>query len=560
MTEDLAPRSAASDLGTMPLPATRRRTDGEQSRGRWRCCAVLIVAVAWPVASPVHGQSAPARGPAIDSVRILRENVFDRTEKANWLTRSANSIHVTTREGVVTRELLIRPGAPYDSSAAAESERNLRRLGIFRDVAVDTVREDGRLVARVTTRDSWTTQINATFKAGGDQITWGIGATEKNILGTGMKASVRYTEDPDRSTTRFGLGAPRLWRDRYDLGVSYDELSDGKRSRLLLQAPFTSLTTRRSLALDVQYNDGDVLRFFEGESDARDTVRHLMTKGIVTAGYAPRAADAGFLRLFGTMQIRREDFTQDTVAQEDRSHFVELEFAAEASRANFAEIRGFRSLAGPEDVDLSRTLRVGVWLASSSLGYERTGLGPAVTAQAGRTFGGGFGLVRLRASSLFTRQGLDSGQVAVTGMVLFQPRPGHAVVLGANAGMQKDARPGAEYDLGLSFGPRGFPLHAFTGDRAFFTSGEYRLIATPDLWGLAAIGLAGFVDYGGAWYAGSDVRTGFDAGLGIRLGSIRSSSGKPVTRIDFTRRFRNDVMPAEWVVAVGAGFPFERGK
>jgi hypothetical protein len=546
----------------MPLSATRRRRDGEHGRRALArvACIAGIASIAWLPSTVLAQSSGARRAPVVDSVVVVRENVFDRDEGGGWLKRSANGLHVVTRERIVTRELLVRPGAPYDSSDAAESARNLRRLGIFRDVAVDTVREDGKLVARVTTSDSWTTQLNASFKAGGDQITWGVGATEKNFLGTGIRASVRYSEDPDRSTTRFGVAVPRMWRERYDLAVSYDELSDGKRGRLLAQAPFTSLTTRHSFAFDVQYNDGDVLRFYEGELDARDTLRHLMTKGIVTAGFAPRAADEGFVRLLGSLQVRREDFTQDTVAQDDRSFFAELEFAAEASRANFAVVRGYRSLAGPEDIDLSRTLRVGVWLASSSFGYDRTGLGPAITAQAGRTFEGGFTLFRLRASSLFTRHGLDSGQVAITGMALYQPRPGHAIVVGANAGMQKDARPGAEYDLGLSFGPRGFPLHGFTGDRAFFTSGEYRLIAIPDLWGLAAIGLAGFVDYGGAWYAGSDVRTGVDAGIGIRLGSIRSSSGKPVTRIDFTRRFANDVMPGEWVVAVGAGFPFERGK
>jgi hypothetical protein len=30
-----------------------------------------------------------------------------------------------------------------------------------------------------------------------------------------------------------------------------------------------------------------------------------------------------------------------------------------------------------------------------------------------------------------------------------------------------------EFDLGLTFSPRANPIHAFTGDRAFFTSAEY---------------------------------------------------------------------------------------
>ena len=126
--------------------------------------------------------------------------------------------------------------------------------------------------------------------------------------------------------------------------------------------------------------------------------------------------------------------------------------------------------------------------------------------------------------------------------------------------MQKNPYPGEEFDLGLTFGPRGFPAHSFTGDRAFFTTAEYRWVAADNLFGLVGIGLAAFGDYGGAWYSGSATRTGTDVGVGIRLGSTRSASGKAVTRIDLARRFPNDVLGAAWVVAIGAGFPFETGK
>ena len=60
------------------------------------------------------------------------------------------------------------------------------------------------------------------------------------------------------------------------------------------------------------------------------------------------------------------------------------------------------------------------------------------------------------------------------------------------------------------------------------------------------------------WYSGSATRTGTDAGVGLRIGSIRSSSGKGATRIDLVRRFANDVLPAKWLIAIGSGFPFER--
>jgi hemolysin activation/secretion protein len=159
---------------------------------------------------------------------------------------------------------------------------------------------------------------------------------------------------------------------------------------------------------------------------------------------------------------------------------------------------------------------------------------------------------------LFSSGGLDSGTVTADFVGTYRPRDGHSVVLGVNVGLDKDPFPGEEFDLGASFGPRAYPLHSFTGDRMFFTSAEYRVIAVPSLWNLFAVGFAAFADYGGAWYAGETRRSGTDLGVGLRLGSIRGSSGGKATRIDLARRFANDALDASWVIVVGAGFTLDR--
>jgi len=238
--------------------------------------------------------------------------------------------------------------------------------------------------------------------------------------------------------------------------------------------------------------------------------------------------------------------------------FGDAELSVEASRAHFAVAYGFRNLAGPEDIDLSATVRVGMWVTPSAWGYERGGIGPTLALHAGRAFPNGFATADVRASSRITPGGLDSGTVTAASVLMWQPVLRHSVVVGTFGGLEHRARPDDEFDLGLTFGPRGFPLHAFTGNRAFFTTAEYRWVAVPELAGLAAMALATFVDYGGAWYSGSPVRAGADAGAGIRFGSTRSSSGKGATRIDVARRFADGVFPAEWVVAVGTGLPFDR--
>ena len=128
-------------------------------------------------------------------------------------------------------------------------------------------------------------------------------------------------------------------------------------------------------------------------------------------------------------------------------------------------------------------------------------------------------------------------------------------ILHVEGGWLKDPLPGGEFDLGLGIGPRAFRSHAFTGDRSYFATAEYRVTVVDDFLGMVGLGVAGFVDHGGAWYAGSPRRTGWDAGVGLRLGASRSTDTDAL-RFDLARRFGNDAQGAGWVVTVGKGFVF----
>jgi hypothetical protein len=154
-----------------------------------------------------------------------------------------------------------------------------------------------------------------------------------------------------------------------------------------------------------------------------------------------------------------------------------------------------------------------------------------------------------------TRVGVDSGSVKLAGTMVLQPILRHVTVLHLEGGWLENPRPGGEFDLGLGSGPRAFPSHAFTGNRSMLMTAEHRLTVTEDLFGLVALGIAGFVDHGGAWYAGSRRRLGWDAGLGLRLGPSRTSEADAL-RFDLARRFANDVESGGWVVIVGKGFVF----
>jgi hemolysin activation/secretion protein len=116
--------------------------------------------------------------------------------------------------------------------------------------------------------------------------------------------------------------------------------------------------------------------------------------------------------------------------------------------------------------------------------------------------------------------------------------------------------PGAEFDLGgIRGGPRGIRDHYFTGDRAFFTSAEYRFTVTNDFLKLTAIGLAGWADYGGAWYGGTPRRAKGSIGAGLRFGPTRATDTRS-SRVDVACRNREDDGRFRCLLVIGQGFAF----
>ena len=525
----------------------------------------MVRLLAWillilPVTLSAQGTDTAAAAPRNDSaivraVVIDRRDVFDPTE-TGFIPRLANALHIQTRAVTVRRELLFKPGERYDSATVAESERNLRALGIFRRVTIDSVRTDSGLVMRVITRDGWSTKTDLRFRSVGGDVEFTIGLLEDNLLGTASSASARYRKTTDRSSVALGFRRPRLFGGQVGMALGYEDRSDGRLAAAALEQPFYALTSRHAFRLEGEDHRERVLRFFEGEEEASDTLQRRYSLVRATLARALQASSAGYLRLGVQAQVRRDDFVPEgqTAAFEKTVTGAFGPYLA-WNHARFVVTKGVAGFAREEDVDLGTTVTISALAAPAVFGYERDGIAPLVTGRLGIRLPSGFGYVEGLAGGLYTGAGLDSGSVQVGGTAVLKPFPGHVTILHADAGWLENPLPGAEFDLGLSSGPRAFGSHAFTGDRSFLTTAEYRITVAEDFLGQAGIGVAGFVDYGGAWYAGSRRRTGWDAGVGLRIGASRSSD-PGAARLDLAHRFANDVDDAGWVITIGKGFVF----
>ena len=513
------------------------------------------LALACIASTPLEAQCPADRdsGRIITDVVIRRGNVFDTTETNSWWHRLGNNLHRVTRPHVIRRELLLDACLPYDSARAAETERNLRALGTFRKVDVDTVSAPGGVVLRVTTSDGWSTRPEFGFSSTGDQSTFTVGITEENFLGHAIVAGFRYSSDPDRRTTSLRFTQRRTFGD-FGVQLAGDNRTDGWNASIAVTRPFFAFESRSAVGALVAGSDGDVRRYRGGLREPELILARRLGLAQVYAGRALSASPSAFWRVGGTVQVTSDAYAPAGIASE-RATVANVELWTELSRSRYIEVEQYRSMGRAEDIDLSPRLHAGFLLAPRALGYERDGVGVSLRSGMGVPLGGGFLAATAEANGLFSGAGVDSGRVAVDATILLRPGTHVSVLLHGQTGWQERPAPGEEYDLGFSRGLRAHRTHAFSGDRVELVAGEVRWTALRELFGVVHLGVAALGAHGGAWWSGDRRRTGSELGGGLRVAPSRLADAT-IGRIDLMWRFATDREPGGWTIVFGEGLTF----
>ncbi len=501
-----------------------------------------------------------ATAPLIDEVFIDTDNVFgDAEAEDHWLYRKANSLRVRTRSWVVSRELLFAAGEPADSALLAETERNLRALGIFRRVDVDTVRVEGRLVARIITKDGWSTLPIISGRIASDgTLTGKLGLTEKNFLGTGNRISGAYRKDVDRDGAELGLRWRRLLASQVTISGNALLLSDGSSGAWQIRDPWRSMVDRTLVSVSGRIADRRRLRYRSispTRSDTTEFRQHLYQQDL-RVGRAITATPRKAIRIGALSTYRNERIlaAADSLLPVPDSVFVDIGLFAQYQRPKFRVVSYLDGL-NQQDVDLSTSIVLEARIAPSGFGYARTGFGPAIRVRGGVSAGPVMLRGDIVANGLFNSAGLDSGKVvaAVTAALLSGNR--HATLLRIQGGVLSNPAPGNEFDLGFSVGLRGFEPHSFVGTRALWGTLEHRWYALPKILDQFGLGLAGYFDFGGAWFADQDSRWGSEVGIGLRTSSRLGATAES-GRIDFGYLIGPGIAGSRLVISAGSSIRF----
>jgi hypothetical protein len=149
-------------------------------------------------------------GKIVESIEVVRLEVI---EDRDPLPQFLNAFHATSKDFVIRRESLLRPGERYLQVVADETERNLRTIFQVSLVLVVPVKgsDDDHVRVLMITKDVWSLRLSwdlAATSGGVEKFT--LVPQEVNVAGLHHTARTQFVYQPESLTFGAGYKVPRF--------------------------------------------------------------------------------------------------------------------------------------------------------------------------------------------------------------------------------------------------------------------------------------------------------------------------------------------------------------
>ncbi len=495
----------------------------------------------WPSGLP-SGSELEAAGAVIGDIKVVVGDIFDPSipGESGWLYRTANRLHINTRDKVIRNQLLFRSGEPYLHRVVQETERILRANDY-----------------------PWTLNPGINFNRQGGENSGSIELEEKNLLGNGQKLSFGWSNDVDREAINFEFFDPHFHSTWTRLGIVYSDADDGDTKALRVDRPFYSFDTRRAGGVYLYDSIRNDPRYAYGEQvgEFRNDEQFVEVYGGRSAGWRD-----GWVRRWtagATYHRRRYAATPDEPLGGPLPEDIELAYPWLGFDLveDVYEVRTNQDqIERTEDVLLG--LRAGgrVGYAAESLGSDRDALMLSAYAQNGWDLGRGRSLfVTTVATGRVEDDGLRNAVLSAETRYYARTSENTKFFATVNGVVTAELDADQQLLLGGEEGLRGYPLRYQAGTSRALLTLEERYYTGWYPFRLFHVAGAAFFDMGRTW--GTDV-TGATSdgllknlGLGLRLGSSRSAFGN-VIHIDlaFPLDGGDDIDSVQFVVETKVRF------
>jgi hypothetical protein len=456
-------------------------------------------------------------GLPIVAIHVDRNDIFDTTDPKTkaWFYRWANALHIVSKENFIRSMLLFKEGDPYSASAAAESARMLRDLGIMNPVDIRAHRVGNGVEVMVETRDQWTLKVGAKFGIFGSQSSYRVDFEEENLVGWGKAIGVAYEADNERTSWAYSYFDPNVLNSRWRVKLGLARLSDGYLDEVVVDRPFYSLATPWSWGVSglrqelVDHLYSQSVSVVEGLHETERLSiwggKRLPGGGVITR------------RLIGGWEYRQDRYS-DWFWEETGEPYLPPEdrlisgprISYEQVVDRFLVVRGFRAWSVQEDVALGPNFSLTTVFSSPTFGGDRNRVLTSGRLRAARQHGRWLVL----GDAWFSGRLEDGGaQNLVAGFQIGAAQLGsHGIqtrlLVEGSQRLDRDR----QMTLGADLGLRGWDPDYFDGTGRAVLNLQWRQLIKEEVLGLFTLGVVIFGDAGYTW----DARVGLDTG-GIRL-------------------------------------------
>ncbi len=498
-----------------------------------RICCVVCVCLLHSVHALCTVDTLPR---IIRSISIDRRDIFDVTSK-DWFFAASllNALHTTTREYIIEDELLFSEEDDLDTTVLLETERNLRRMGLFSNVRVEwtAVGTDSADVL-IFTQDRWSLRPALLLGTGGGITNVGAKLEDINLFGTATQAMVYglYRTENDIGWEGMAqLTQRRLFRSEVNLVAALR--ANKVRTDQLLQfvKPYRTMTTPWAFGVSGWNAFGSDFSYQVGRTDPVLLPFHERT----VSGWLSQASGERD-RLFTSVAIQLNSANRSIPASRqafDNTGHILVAFSSIAQSFQRSQF-----LNGYETEDVME----GAW--GSAVVGRVFSLG-----NGGQTMwyvGGMAEQSRYVASNLYLWGRIAAGSGFATNTALYTYLElqglGH-IRLSDNFLVTGRVRSQTAWNwaafrqliLDFESGLRGYPANGLSGDNRIITNSELRWFPGWRVW-IFGFSAAAFYDAGTVWNQGASltsVRFHNAIGLGFRIHNLKASGADAVFRFDF---------------------------
>lgn len=474
-------------------------------------------------------------GFVVRSIAYDQRDVFDPS-KPGWFFAAplANALHTITREYILDDELLFAEGDEADSLLIQETERNLRRTGLFSDVRVTTKSTSAPDVMDVLvyTQDRWSLRPAILLGTGGGISNLGGKLEEMNFLGTATRILLQGLYRTENDIGWEGLAVVeqrRLFRSEVGLLAALTANRVRTEQQLSFYKPYRTTLTPWAFGVDLSNAFGEDFTYVRSATPELLPFHERSVYSWISQAYSVRD------QLFISASVRANDvfrFVPESRQAFDNTGHLLVSFASLRQR-----FRRSAFLNGYETEDLQE----GAW-GSATIGrvFSMGNGGEAMwyvrgdAEQSGLVTDDVYLFGSIGGASGFNRSGGRYTFLDAFGIGHW--RASDNIVLASRFRVQTAWNWNAYRQLVLDFqsGLRGYDANKLAGDNRFVSNAEVRWFPGWKAWifGLSAVA---FYDVGAVWQQGTALertRLHHAIGAGIRIHNLTASGADAIYRFD----------------------------